>query len=284
MAIELGIADVMVVWRARNRGSGTRPWMKELAGLGQNQFHWPHGLIRPVDGIAMQTRYMIDRYGWPPELLGSVAINNRDHAARNPSALMRTRITMEDYLASRWISEPLRLFDCCLETDGALAIVMVAAERAPDLPQDPVYVTGFGLGSMPQQYAMTSYYGPKLEASSARYVAQEVWKNTALKPSDMDVIQFYDAFTPEIPMQFEEYGFCGEGEAADYLLSGAHVPYNTSGGGLSEAYVHGFNLIVEGVRQVRGESSSQVPEVSHCLVTGGNVVPTGAIVFSSEPS
>jgi acetyl-CoA acetyltransferase len=284
MAIEVGLADVMVVWRARNRGSGVRPWMKEIAAKGQDQFEWPHGLIRPVDGIAMQTRVWMERNGWPQELLGSIAINNRNYATRNPMALMRDPITMDDYLASRWICEPLRLFDCCLETDGALALVMTAADRARDLRQQPAYVTGYGFGSMPEQYLMTSYYGPNLEETSARYVGRELWKNTGLTAKDIDVVQWYDAFTPEIAVQFEEYGFCELGEAPSYLTSGEHVPYNTSGGSLSEAYVHGFNLLVEGVRQIRGASTSQVDEVAHCLVSGGNVVPTGAVVFSAEAS
>jgi acetyl-CoA acetyltransferase len=284
MAIECGIADVMVVWRARNRSSAIRPWMKELRGYGPDQFEFPHGIIRPVDGMAMLARNWMHRYGWPEEILGSVAINNRDHASRNPMAMMRKPITMDDYLSARWISEPLRLFDCCLETDGALGLVIVAADRAADSPGKPAYITGYSFGSMPEQYAMTSYYAPNLEETSARHVAAELWRNTGLSAADMDVVQFYDAFTPEIPVQFEEYGFCAEGEAPGFLASGKHPPYNTSGGSLSEAYVHGFNLLVEGVRQVRGTSTSQVPGVEHSLVTGGNVVPTGAVVLSAEPA
>ena len=108
-------------------------------------------------------------------------------------------------------------------------------------------------------------------------------ENTGLQPSDMDVVQFYDAFTPQVPLSFEEYGFCAEGESPAYMAEGNHPPYNTSGGGLSEAYVHGFNMLVEGVRQVRGTSTTQVENVRHSLVTSGNVVPTGALVFSKEP-
>ena len=110
-----------------------------------------------------------------------------------------------------------------------------------------------------------------------------MWKNTELGPQDMDVVQIYDAFTPQVPLFFQEFGFCEEGAGADYLREEKNPPYNTSGGGLSEAYVHGFNLLVEGVRQVRGESTTQADDVRHCLVTSGNVVPTGAVVFSREP-
>ena len=132
-------------------------------------------------------------------------------------------------------------------------------------------------------YAMTNYYGEDLCASPNAYVAPELWHNTGLGPSDIDVVQIYDAFTPQVPLFFQEFGFAGPGEGAAFLRSPECPPYNTSGGGLSEAYVHGFNLIVEAARQVRGTSTSQVSDVRHCLVTGGNVVPTGALVLSREP-
>jgi acetyl-CoA acetyltransferase len=198
-------------------------------------------------------------------------------------ALMQKPMTMDDYLAARMIADPLRLFDCCLETDGALALVMTSADRAADLDVTPAYVHGYAMGSGPDCYGMTFYYGDELGKTPARWVAPELWRVTGLSPTDVDVVQWYDAFTPQIPISFEEYGFCAEGEGADYVRSGEAPLYNTSGGGLSEAYVHGFNLLVEGVRQVRGTSTTQVPDVRHSLVTSGNVVPTGAVVFSKDP-
>jgi acetyl-CoA acetyltransferase len=198
-------------------------------------------------------------------------------------AMMQKPLTMEDYLASRMIADPLCLFDNCLETDGALAMVLTSAERAADLDTTPAYVTGYAMGSGPQLYAMTNFYGEEFGASPNKYVAPELWRNTELGPPDIDVVQIYDAFTPQIPLFFQEFGFCEEGAAADYLAEEKNPPYNTSGGGLSEAYVHGFNLLVEGVRQVRGTSTTQIDDVHHSLVTSGNVVPTGAVVYSSEP-
>jgi len=197
--------------------------------------------------------------------------------------MMQKPLTMDDYLAARWISEPLRLFDCCLETDGALAMVLTSAERARDLDVEPVYVTGYAAGSGPDCYGMTFWYGEQLGVTPAKYVAPQLWRNSGLTPTDIDVVQFYDAFTPQIPICFEEFGFCGEGEAPAYMRSGDAPLYNTSGGGLSEAYVHGFNTLLEGVRQIRGTSTTQVEGARHTLATGGNVVPTGAIVFSKEP-
>lgn len=282
MAIELGLADVVVVWRSRNRGSGGRPWVSQLLADGQDQFERPVGLIRATDGMAIHTRYWMQRYGWTREDLGRVAVTQRAHAQRNPAALMQRDLTMDDYLAARWIAEPLCLFDCCLETDGALAMVLVSAERARDLDITPVYVGGYSQGTGPDSYGMTFYHGERLGVTPSLYAAPELWRNTGLTPADIDVVQVYDAFSPEVLIFFEEYGFCGEGEVAAYLAEGANPPYNTSGGSLSEAYVHGFNLLLEGVRQVRGTSTNQVPDVSHSLVNAGNVCPTGAIVFSKE--
>jgi acetyl-CoA acetyltransferase len=283
-AIENGIADVIVVWRSRNRSSGGRPWAGQMLAEGQDQFERPFGIVRPADGIALIVRVWMQKYGWTREDFGCVAITIREHANRNPMAMMHAKtLDMEQYLASRMIAEPLCLFDNCLETDGALAIVLTSAERARDLDIKPSYVTGYALGSGPQVYAMTNYYGESLGDSPGKWIAPELWKNTGLKPGDIDVVQIYDAFTPQVPLFFQEYGFCDEGDGARYIASDECMPYNTSGGGLSEAYVHGFNLIVEAARQVRGESTTQVDDVAHCLVTGGNVVPTGALVLSKEP-
>jgi len=284
LAIETGMADVVVVWRARNRGSGGRPWASQFDATGQDQFEWPYHLVRPVDALALHTRMWMRRYGWAPEVLGRVAITQRAHANRNPAAIMHARpLTMEDYLGARMVAEPLRLFDCCLETDGALAMVLTSAERAADLDNTPVYVRGFAMGSGPDMTALTFFYGDELGRTPNHWVAPELWRNTGIGPADIDVCQIYDAFTPQIPIAFQEFGFCNDGEAAEYMAEGKNPPYNTSGGGLSEAYVHGFNLLLEAVRQIRGTSTSQIAGARNVLVTGGNVVPTGAIVFSREP-
>jgi len=282
MAIELGLADVVVTWRSRNRASGGRPWAAQMLAEGQDQFERPFGIVRPADGFALHARIMMDRWGWTREDLGRVAITIREHANRNPAAMMHERVlTMEDYLASRMIAEPLCLFDNCLETDAAMALVLTSAERAADLDVTPAYVTGYAMGTGPECYAMTFFYGEQLCVTPNAYVAPELWRNTGLKPADIDVCQFYDAFTPQLPLAFQEFGFCAEGEGVPYLDSAP--PYNTSGGGLSEAYTHGFNLLVEAVRQVQGRSTTQVADVRHSLATSGNVVPTGAVVFSKEP-
>jgi acetyl-CoA acetyltransferase len=284
MAIELGIADVVVTWRSRNRASGGRPWATAMHAEGQDQFERPYGVVRPADGFALHARIWMERWGWTREDFGRVAITIREHANRNPAAMMHDRtLTMEQYLASRWIAEPLCLFDNCLETDAALAMVLTSAERAADLDVTPAFVTGYAFGSGPDGYAMTFLYGEQLGVTPNAYVAPELWTNTGLTPADIDVCQFYDAYTPQIPLAFQEFGWCGEGEGAAFLTDATCPPYNTSGGGLSEAYTHGFNLLVEGARQIQGRSTTQIADAKHCLVTSGNVVPTGAVVFSKEP-
>ena len=282
MAIEHGVAEVVVVWRARNRGSGGRPWAGQMLAEGQDQFERPHGLVRPVDGMALLARWWMHRYGWSREDLAQVALSQREYALGNPSAIMRKPMTMDDYLSARMVAEPLCLFDCCLETDGALALVLTSAERATAIAAQhrPVAVTGYAWGSGTDTYAMNSFYSEELGTTPARDVALQLWRRSGLSAHDMSVAQLYDGFSPQVLIQLHEYGFCDEGAGPDYLRSPGGVPVNTSGGGLSEAYVHGFNLLVEGVRQVRGDAANQVADVQHSLVTSGNVVPTGAVVFS----
>lgn len=282
MAIEHGVADVVVVWRARNRGSGGRPWAGQMLAEGQDQFERPHGLVRPVDGMALLTRWWMDRYGWSREDLATVALKQRQYALGNPAALMRTPMTVDDYLSARMVAEPLCLLDCCLETDGALALVLASSDRAAglDLSAPAVAVRGYAWGSGTDTYAMNSFYGERFGPTPAADVARELWRRTGLTAGDIDVAQLYDGFSPQVLIQLQEYGFCSEGDAPAYLDAPGAVPVNTSGGGLSEAYVHGFNLLVEGVRQARGDAANQVAGVRHSLVTSGNVVPTGAVVFS----
>jgi acetyl-CoA acetyltransferase len=285
MAIANGMADVVVVWRARNRGSGGRPWASKSNRVG-GDFQWflPFGLSRPVDQIAMLARRHMIELGSTQEQLGAVAVAFRGHAMNNPAAMMRRPMTMEDYLAARWISEPLRLFDCCLESDGALALVLTTPERAADLAQPPVLVRGAAQGIGPDHMVMANYFTDAPLESPARFAAEDLWRSAGMSPAEIDCAQFYDAFTPLVVMSLEEYGFVKPGEGGPFaaegnLALGGGLPSNTSGGSLSEAYVHGMNLVVEGVRQVRGTSVNQVRGCETVLVTSGNGVPTSALVL-----
>jgi acetyl-CoA acetyltransferase len=288
MAIATGQADVVVAWRSRKRGARTsRPWAAAPSRLPiQAQWTRPFGLLRPVDEVAMLARRYMHEYGGGREHLAEVAMAVRAHANRNPAALMYEKtMTLDDYMAARFISEPLCLFDNCLETDGALAAVLVSAERAKDCPHPPALVHAFGQGLHRQHESMVNYYCEDPLTGPAWACAEKLWAQSELGPGDIDVAQIYDAFTPLILLSLEGYGFCRRGEAPDFVADGnlrwgsGSLPTNTSGGGLSEAYVHGFNLITEGVRQVRGTSTSQVEGAQACLVTSGEGVPTSAIIL-----
>jgi acetyl-CoA acetyltransferase len=286
MAVATGQAKVGVAWRSRKRGSGQRPWTDTVHQLPTPaQWSRPWGLLRPVDEIAMLTRRYLHEYGVTRDQLANVAIACRNHALRNPAAIMYDRpLTRAAYHEARWISEPLCLFDNCLETDGALACVVVSAERARDCAQPPAYVHAFAQGLPAQHHTMVNYWNDDPLLGPSWACARRLWSGSDIKPEDVQVAQLYDAFTPLIPLSLEGYGFCKRGEGAAFtdnggIELGGALPVNTSGGGLSEAYVHGFNLIVEGVRQMRGTSTAQVDGADSCLVTGGEGVPTSAMLL-----
>ncbi|MBX7160718.1 MAG: lipid-transfer protein [Acidimicrobiia bacterium] len=288
-AVETGRADVVLCWRSRKRGSGRRPWATNDGAIaGEKQYWVPFGLARPVDQVAMMARRYMHEYGLTEVQLGHVACTIRAHAQRNPAATMTKDMDVATYLASRFVSEPLRVPDCCLESDGAVAVVVTSLERARDLPQAPVVLVSTAMGSGPQTVGMANYFGPSITTSPAAACATSLWERTDRRPADVDCAQLYDAFTPLVVQSLEEYGFCerGEGgvwaEAGELAWPSGRLPVNTSGGGLSEAYLHGFNLISEGVRQVRGTSTSQVPGASTVLVTSGNGVPTSAVLLGSD--
>jgi acetyl-CoA acetyltransferase len=229
-------------------------------------------------------RYMHD-YGATRDHLANVALAARAHANRNPAATMYHKpMTREQYMNARWISEPLCLFDNCLETDGALAVVVTSAQRARDLPQKPAYIHSFAQSIPPQHQTMTNYFTDDPLRGPAWTCAQKLWSTSDVKPGDVKVAQLYDAFSPLIILSLEGYGFCARGEGGPFTDDGAielggRLPVNTSGAGMSEAYVHGFNLITEGVRQIRGTSTAQVEGTDNCLVTSGEGVPTSALLL-----
>ena len=287
-AVALGLASVVVCWRARNRASkASRPWSQERGIIHDDKmWHLPWGLIRPVDLIAMWGRYHMEHYGTTREQLAEVAIAFRKHAERNPAAMMRGPLTLEQNLGSRMIGDPLCLYDCSLESDGAVACVVTSAERARDLRHKPAYLHAYAQGSGPNQVHLAIYNTLDF-STSARFCAEELWKRSDLKPKDVQCAQIYDAFTPLVILGLEEYGICETGAGGKFVEGGAlgpggTLPTNTSGGSLSEAYVHGMNLVTEAVRQIRGTSTSQVPGCKHVLVTGAAAVSTSAMVLRGD--
>lgn len=286
-AIASGLATTVVCHRARNRGSRTsRPWSQERELVRDDKaLHVPWGLIRPVDVIGMWAHRHMHEFGTTREHLGNVAIAARKHAQNNPDAMMRGRpLDMPTYLAARVIGYPLHLYDCCLETDGALACVVTTVERARDLRRDPVLVHAVAQASGPNPVHLANYNNTPTMETTSKFCAELLWRRSRLGPGDMDCAQIYDAFTPLVIMGLEDYGFCKRGEGGPFteggrIEIGGALPVLTSGGGLSEAYVHGFNLILEAVRQIRGTSVNQVPGCAATLVTGASGVATSALVL-----
>ncbi|MFJ3654765.1 lipid-transfer protein [Streptomyces nigra] len=288
LAVAAGVAEVVVCYRAFNERSGRRfgagvqhrEPSAEGAALG---WALPFGLLTPASWVAMAAQRYLHRYGLTPEAFGHVAVVDRRYAATNPAAHFYGRpITLADHAASRWIVEPLRLLDCCQETDGGQALVITSVERARDLPHPPAVVAAAAQGAGRGQEQMTSFYRDDLTGlPETGVVARRLWRTAGLGPGDIDVGILYDHFTPFVLMQLEEFGFCGRGEAADFVAE-ERLPLNTHGGQLGEAYLHGMNGIAEGVRQVRGSAVNQVPGASRVLVTAGTGVPTSGLVLTGD--
>ncbi|HBM85067.1 MAG TPA: lipid-transfer protein [Halieaceae bacterium] len=294
MAVATGVADNVVCYRAMNGRSGQRMG-QGISGqiVSSDLVHWswymPYGMLTPGSWIAMIANKYMHHYGVTAEDLGRVAISQRNYAQSNPRSFFHGKpLTMEDYLASKMIADPLRLYDFCQETDGGCAILVTSAERARDLQQKPAIIRGVVQASTRGQEQMTSYYREELDSlPEMEMAARLVYAQSGLGPDDINAACLYDAFTSEVIMQLESFGFCGRGEGKDMVRDGAldidgRLPNNTHGGLLSEAYIHGMNSIAEGARLVRGTSTSQPKGVEHVLVSSGVGVPTGALILGRD--
>jgi acetyl-CoA acetyltransferase len=294
MAVATGTAKNVICYRAMNGRSGRRMG-QGVSGeiVSSDLIHWSwytaYGMLIPGSWIAMiANKYMHD-YGVTAQDLGRVAISQRNYAQNNPRAFFyRQPLTMEAYLASRMCAEPLRPYDFCQETDGGCAILVTSAERARDMKQKPAVIRGVVQASAPGQEQMTSFYRKELTSlPEMELAAKLVYAQSGLGPEDIDAACLYDAFTSEVIMQLESFGFCGRGEGKDLVRDGAldingRLPNNTHGGLLSEGYIHGMNNIAEGVRLVRGTSTNQPKNVNHVLVSSGVGVPTGALILGRD--
>jgi acetyl-CoA acetyltransferase len=296
MAVTSGVSDFVLCYRAFNERSGRRfgaGVQDRPAGASaeQAQFAWtsPFGLLTPASWVAMFATRMMHEYGVTSEDFGRVAVVDRRHAATNPAAHFFGRpITLADHQASRWIVEPLRLLDCCQETDGGQAILVSTVDRARDLEKPVVLIEAAAQGMADGQQMMRSFFRESLVGlPEMGTCARQIWETSGLTPDDVATAVLYDHFTPFVLAQLEEFGFCGRGEAKDFIADGGielggTLPVNTHGGQLGEAYLHGMNGIAEGVRQVRGTSVNQVSDAEHVLVTGGTGVPTSALMLGVD--
>ena len=299
LAVEAGQAETVVVYRSLcqgqfgrfGQGPGGRrhtdrePHLRRARSLIEAHagFTMPFGMVNPPTAYAMVMQRHMHLYGTTSEQMGNVAVRFRAHANANSRAVMGDKtMTLEDHQASRMVAEPLRLFDCCLENDGACAVVVTTEDRARDLRRTPVSIAataqgalmGFGHG----QYLNVGLPDELYASAGASGVAQRLWSGAGMSTTDIDVAMVYDHFTGLVLLTLEDFGFCGVGEGGPYFAE-TSLPMNTHGGSLSEAYIHGLNHVVEGVRQLRGEATVQVDDARTCLVTGAAGVPTSALVL-----
>jgi acetyl-CoA acetyltransferase len=291
MAVATGAAKYVVGYRALNGRSGRR-YSQGVSGdiVTSDLVHWgwymPFGLLTPASWVAMVTQRYMHLTGCKSSDLAQVAISTRKHAAVNPNAFFHgVELTLDDHQRSRMIADPLRLFDCCQETDGGCAFVVTTPERARDLARNGALIRGIAQASADEQESMTSFYRPDIaRLPEMDLVAEQVYAQSGLGPDDLDAAILYDAFSSNVLLQFESFGLCGRGEAKDFIRDGAielggRLPTNTHGGQLSEAYIHGINGVNEGVRLIRGTSVNQ-PQKSDCvLVTAGVGVPTSGMIL-----
>jgi acetyl-CoA acetyltransferase len=294
MAVATGTSKYVVAYRALNGRSGQR-YSQGVSGdiVTSDLIHWswymPWGLLTPASWVAMFTQRYMHEYGAKAEDLAQIALTTREHAVTNPDAFFHNRPLSEDeYMNAKWICEPLRLYDCCQETDGGCAVVVTTPERARDMPHPAAVIRGIACAAAADQEQMTSFYRDDISyLPEMDNVAKQVYEISGLSPDDVDAAVIYDAFTAIVLFQLESFGFCKRGEAKDFVQDGAlglkgRLPTNTHGGQLSEAYIHGVNGIAEGVRLIRGTSPNQPPKNDHVLVTSGVGVPTSGMILGQQ--
>nr|WP_236796031.1 lipid-transfer protein [Amycolatopsis sp. GM8] len=297
-AVATGLAEVVVCYRAMNERSQQRfgqpkraSWSGGPATSHELDQSWvlPFGLATAAGWMALVARRYMSEYGLTSEDFGRVTVQSRAYAATNPAAWFHQRpVTLEDHQASRLVTDPLRLLDCCQESDGAVALVVTSLERARDLRQSPAVIAAAAQGCGPDQVGMASAFREDLTtAPETAIVGDQLWAQSGLKPSDVDMGVIYDHFSFAVLMQLEALGFCKPGEAAAFVASGqtaasGSLPVNTNGGQVGEAYIHGFNGIAEAVRQLRGSAVNQVADTHVAVVTSGSHVPTSGLLLTSE--
>jgi acetyl-CoA acetyltransferase len=255
----------------------------------EKDFYLPYGLVGPGQTFAMLAQRHMHLYGTKREHFAEVAMSERANAITRPTSLMREPLTLDQYFNARMIADPLCLYDFCQECDGAVAVIVVSADRAKDLKHPPAYVLGSsqgGHGRWGQAIMWQNMPDDYFASSGHRPTAKNVYERAGVGPADVDVALLYDHFTPMIIMQLEDYGFCPIGEGGRFVADGnirfgtGSIPVNTHGGNLSEAYIIGMTHIREGVEQIRGAAVNQVEGAEIALVTGGPAaLPTSALIL-----
>jgi len=258
----------------------------------ENAFFSSSGLIGPGHMFALLARRHMHRYGTTRDHFAEVALSTRANAVRNPNAVMRKPMSREDYFNAPMIADPLCLFDFCLESDGAIAVVVTSAERARDLRQQPVRILGCTHGGE-RDWGRAVYWmnmpDDHFASSGHSAVARRLYEQAGVGPDDIDCAQIYDHFSPMVIAQLEDYGFCARGEGGPFVASGAirfeggSLPVNTDGGQLSAGYIWGMSHVREAVEQLRGTAVNQVPGAELVLVTGGpSSLPVSGLILGRD--
>jgi len=289
MAVAAGRADMVLCYRALNGRSRQRLGGAQLPDprfIKDYQFYIPAGLSTPAQLAAVIARRHMHQYGTTRRQLAAVALNSRGYALANPAArFYRIPLTLAEYERGRMVADPLRVYDCCVDSDAAVALLVTRAERARDCKQKPVYVMAAAQGMGSRTEMMASFSRADITCcEEVKDCATSLWRAAGIGPRDVDVAQVYDHFSPMVLIALEDYGFVAKGESGPWVEGGAlgpkgELPTNTAGGQIGEAYVNGMNQIIEAVRQVRGTAVTQVSDVEIALACGGTGVPTSAVLF-----
>src|SRR3984893_15530442 len=292
-AVACGMANCVVVFRALAQGQFQRFGAAPPGGVaaGEAALNAPYGVMSPAQRYAMRAMRFLHENRIAPSAQRAIALASYHHAQANPRAVMHGRpVTEEAYDASRWIAEPWRLFDCCQENDGAAALIVVPAEEARDFRHPPAYLLGSAQGSEYRNGARV-HNAPLYATSSFTSVAPQLYDMAGVKPSDVDVVQSYENFTGGVLMSLVELGCFAAEQANDFLkpqnltAPKGKLPLNTSGGNLAECYMHGLELQIEAVRQLRGQSTAQVPKADVSMVISGPMVtPVSSMIGGTEPT
>jgi acetyl-CoA acetyltransferase len=276
LALQAGQCNaVLVCYGSAQRSAtfGRREVVASRRFLDPQPYEMPYEPMLPVSAYALAASRHMHEFGTTRRQLAEVAVAARGWAQRNPEAFMREPLTLEDVLASRMVSDPLSVRDCCLVTDGGGAFVLVRGDRARDLAQPPVYVLGNGTAVWNRQISSM----PDLTVTAARESGQRAFAMAGLKPQDIDVVQLYDAFTINTLLFLEDLGFCAKGEGGAFVENGAiapggRLPVNTNGGGLSCVHpgMYGVFALIEAVRQLRGECGERQVSGARTAIAHGN--------------
>lgn len=287
-AIESGMAESVLVFRALNGRSGQRVGSTRVPGLAPN-FRYPFGFTAYPQFIAMWARRFLIETGGSEADLGAVAVAQRRWAVDNHRATRRRPLSIDEYFASPMVADPFRAADCTTEVDGACAVLVTSLDRARDGRHRPVVIEGgaYGTGKRSGLDAGDAMLWPDMTRNYTDIIAPALWAGAGIGPRDVEMAQIYDCFSSSVLLAMEGLGLAGRGESADLIRTGAtspggRLPVNTNGGLLAEGYLHGMNTVAEAVHQLQGRSGDRQADASTCVVTSGALTDGSALVLASD--